>query len=76
MAVIHLAKPADPINNHLTVVNLPKTQTRTSIDKNTLPFGYLPPDPATNTTNIINFFDNRLDNSFFRQCCPVDGGSA
>lgn len=75
MAVIELAKAGNPINNNLMTVNLPLTQTRTSIGTNTREQGYPLPDPATDTANIVNLFNTRLDPRFYPQLV-IDGGSA
>ena len=75
MAVLELAKPAEPINNNLVVVQLPHTQVRTSKSQNTLEQGYPLANPITGTANIITTFDNRLTNRFFSQLF-IDGGSA
>lgn len=75
MAVIELAKAGQPINNNLSVVQLPKTQTRTSVDKNTQEFGYQLPDPTVDTATIIADFATKYDNKFYNQFL-IDGGGA
>jgi len=75
MAVLELANPANPIRNNLSVVNLPLTQTRTSIGTNTQEFAYTPPIPSGYTADVLNTFNTRLDQRFYSQLF-IDGGSA
>lgn len=77
MAVIHLARSGEIINNCLTVLGLPPTGPLVAPNY-TLGFP-LCVASESETARITGVFDNelsnRLDHNYF--CCnPIDGGSA
>lgn len=77
MAVIHLSKSEEIINNCLTVVGLPPTGPSVSPNY-TLSFPSCLAN-ETETARITGVFDERYENAFddnYFCCSPIDGGNA
>ena len=76
MAVIHLSKSDEIINNCLSVIGLPPTGP-SNAPVHTLSFPRCVASDAR-TAEITGIFNDRLDDMFDNNyyCCDVDGGSA